>query len=82
MGARVTDFMYPALDPDEVARLSERLLELVSARFGGALSPGQLDEVRGCVEAQIAATEKLHRFPLTNADEPAFVLDLQAGEVP
>lgn len=78
----MADVPYPALDQDEVARLSERLLELVSARFGGRLSPDQVGEVRGRIEAQIAVAEKLHGFPLTNADEPAFVLDLQAGEAP
>jgi hypothetical protein len=76
----VADVPYPALDPDEVASLSARLFELVSARFGGRLSADQVDEVRGRIQAQIAATEQLHRFPLTNADEPAFVLDLQAEE--
>jgi hypothetical protein len=34
----LADVRYPALDPDEVARLSERLLELVNVRFGGRLS--------------------------------------------
>ncbi len=82
MSARVTDVPYPVLNADEVARLRERLFELVSARFGGRLSPDQVNEVREGIEAQIAVAEKLHGFPLTNADEPAFVLDLQAGVGP
>jgi hypothetical protein len=75
----VADPAYPALAADAVARAGERLVDLVRQQFG-ELSPDQVEEVRGRVAAQIAAAEKLHAFPLTNADEPAFVLDLGPGE--
>lgn len=75
----MADCGYPVLDPAAAVSVSEKLLELVRVRFDRELLPEQVEELRDRIAAHIAATEKLHAFPLTNADEPAFVLNLQAG---
>jgi hypothetical protein len=64
---------YPELSPSSSAAVARRLAEVVSLHHGENLSAEQLDAVRVCVAAQLAAAERLHRFPLTNQHEPIFV---------
>lgn len=59
--------------------MAARLVEIVSLRHQGGLAPAQLDEVAAAVEAQLSATERLHQFVLTNADEPAFTMPGSSG---
>ena len=54
--------------------ITERLLELVRQQYPDPrLDDAGIAEIREELEAQIARTARLSGFPLTNADEPAFV---------
>ena len=49
---------------------ADALFEIVRQRYGGRLTPEQLDEVRKIVQAQVEAACALRAVRLTNADEP------------
>ena len=72
---------YPQLSAESSAAIAQKLVEIVSLHHDAALSADQLDEVGRRVAAQMAATERLHRFPLTNDREPIFVVGVNS-EVP
>jgi hypothetical protein len=74
-----TGSSYPRLSAGSSAAVARRLLEIVSLYHGESLSADQLDAVRTCVGAQLAATERLHRFPLTNDQEPIFTVTADGG---
>jgi ABC-type microcin C transport system duplicated ATPase subunit YejF len=57
---------YPRLAPATVETVGERLAEIVSLRHGDALSDDQRAQLRDRIAVQLAATERLHQFPLTN----------------
>ncbi len=80
-GSRSVRTFYPALTEHSRAEVAQRLVELVCLRHEEGLDPAQLAEVRASVDAQLDATETLHQFTLTNADEPAFTLpaDLESA---
>lgn len=65
---------YPSLDEATRAALNRQLANIVSLLHAGHLTEGQEREFVQTLEAQTVAIERLHRFPLSNADEPAFVL--------
>ena len=65
---------YPPLDEATVAAIAERYLEVISLSHPEGLTDAQREEVVATVAQQLAAAERLHRFPLTNAAEPAFVM--------
>ena len=67
---------YPLLDNATRAALNEQLARIVSLLHAGHLTEDQTREFVQTLEAQSAAIEQLHRFPLSNADEPAFVMSL------
>jgi hypothetical protein len=70
---------YPRLSAGSSAAVARRLVEIVSLCHGETLSADQLDAVRACVGAQVAATERLHQFPLTNDQEPIFTVTPHGG---
>jgi hypothetical protein len=72
---------YPQLSAESSAGVARRLIEIVSLHHGETLSADQLEAVRVCVAAQLAATERLHRFPLANDQEPAFTVTGHSGVV-
>jgi len=72
---------YPALTQSSRAAVAARLVEIVTLRHPEGLTQGQLDELTVVVEAQLSATELLHRFDLANGDEPAFTLPPPVGGV-
>jgi hypothetical protein len=74
-----TGSSYPRLSAGSSAAVARRLLEIVSLYHGETLSADQLDAVRACVGAQLAATERLHRFPLTDDQEPIFTVPAHGG---
>ena len=49
---------------------ADALFEIVRQRYGGRLTPEQLDEVRKIVQGQVEAAAALRAMRLTNADEP------------
>lgn len=66
--------LYPELDPATVSSLNAKLVDIVLLLHGGALSDAQLRELTASIRVQIANTQTLHQFALSNADEPAFAL--------
>ncbi len=65
---------YPPLDGATRAALIRQLAKVVSLMHPGPLTEGQEREFVQTLEAQSMAIERLHQFPLSNSDEPAFVL--------
>ena len=65
---------YPELDPEWTSSLNAKLIDIVSLLHGGTLSDAQMREVTACIGVQTANVQTLHRFPLSNADEPAFTV--------
>lgn len=70
---------YPTLDPARKAAVAHHWLQLVVALQPFALTEIQVAELKAVIDAQLAATEVLHTFPLTNSDEPAFVMPARSG---
>ncbi|MDT7727629.1 MAG: hypothetical protein QOI21_4205 [Actinomycetota bacterium] len=70
---------YPQLSAESSAAVARRLIEIVSLYHGETLSADQLEAVRVCVAAQLVATERLHRFPLANDQEPIFTVNAHGG---
>ena len=64
---------YPLLNPDQAARLNAKLGEIVAIRHAGRLTDAQVSELAVALERQTSDAEALHRFPLTNADEPVLI---------
>jgi hypothetical protein len=63
---------YPPLDPAQTTKLNATLVEVVMLRHPG-LTPQQRADLAAAMEQQTRHLETLHRFPLANADEPAFI---------
>jgi hypothetical protein len=70
---------YPRLDPDTTAAVAGKLVDIVTLLHAEGLTEEQLGEVRVGVAAQLAAAERLHRFPLDNSQEPIFVAGAPFG---
>lgn len=60
----------PSPEPGSPAVLARHLAEVVRARHGEQLDPGDLDEVARLIGESLEGAEKLKAVPLTNADEP------------
>lgn len=71
---------YGVSDKDSLVHIADSLREAVSTAYGGRLSEGQLDEVRTEILNQLAVAQRLHRYRLTNGDEPAFGFAAYDGE--
>lgn len=71
---------YPPLDPAVRSDVIRNLVDVIRARYGDSLTDDALRDIRACLEDQVGATELLHAYPLTNADEPAFVFVPYDGE--
>jgi hypothetical protein len=71
---------YGSVDADALARVADALIDAVSINHGGRLSPAQLAEVRAGIVQHLTTAERLHQYPLTNADEPAFGFAAYNGE--
>jgi hypothetical protein len=71
---------YGAMDAEALARVADALIDAVSINHGGRLSPAQLDDVRAGILNHLTTAERLHRYRLTNADEPAFGFSVYNGE--
>lgn len=70
---------YPSLSADSSAAVTELLVEVVSRYHSTALAEDQLQELRSRIGIQLAASDRLHRFPLTNDREPIFVIQADEG---
>ncbi len=67
-------------EEEQGSRDAEPLFDLVKARYGGRLTPEQLEEVRRGVERIVEAAEALRRVRLENWEEPLFVFRPYRGE--
>jgi hypothetical protein len=67
---------YPQPSAEVSAEIVRRLAGIVSLYHGESLSPAHLNAVRTCVAAQVAAAERLRRFPLANDREPMFTVQV------
>ena len=74
-----SDSPYPTLQGGTRDAVVARLVEIVALRHPEGLAQDHLDQVAVEVEAQLRATERLHRFNLTNADEPGFTMTGDSG---
>lgn len=57
-------------EPASPAALARHLAEVVRARHGEQLGPGDLEEVARLIGESLEGAEKLKAVKLTNADEP------------
>jgi hypothetical protein len=70
---RVPPPTYPPLDPVQTAAINAKLVAIAVLRHPGELTTAQLADLTAAIQQQTRHLETLHRFPLTNADEPAFI---------
>ena len=68
--------VYPQLSASALAMLNEKLVEIIALLQREELTYEQAQELAASIKIQTANTEKLHQFPLTNANEPAFALTI------
>lgn len=73
---------YPRISPAGMAHIAAATEVIVRERLGDGHAWAQEDgaELRASVSQLQLAAERLHDYPLSNADEPAFVLDLGGVE--
>jgi len=64
---------YPELDAAQIASTNQHLVAISALRHPGKLTAAQLADLTAAMELQTRHLETLHRFPLSNADEPAFI---------
>jgi hypothetical protein len=67
---------YPALDGAAVDAIVGATVQVAAQRLSGDLSAGETERLCERARQILAAAERLHAYPLGNADEPAFVLGL------
>jgi hypothetical protein len=70
---RVPPRAYPSLDPAQLAAINAKLVAIAALRHPVKLTTAQLADLTAAMEQQTRHLETLHRFPLRNADEPAFI---------
>jgi hypothetical protein len=73
---------YPQLDAMTLSTLNERLIGVVSLLHREGLTDAQLRELTISIGIQTKSIETLHKFALSNADEPAFTVRLYSGDLP
>jgi hypothetical protein len=71
--AALVEAQPPTPEPGSAAALAGHLAEVVRARHGAQLGPGDLDEVARLIGESLEGAEKLKAVRLTNADEPVTV---------
>jgi hypothetical protein len=67
---------YPALAGAAVDAIVDATLQVAVQRLSGDLSADETERLRARARQTHLAAERLHAYPLDNADEPAFVLGL------
>ena len=69
----------PAANP--FASQAEALAEVVRRRYGQQLNDEQLEAVKRSIERALRGGDTLHKFALTNGDEPAFMFSADLPEM-
>jgi hypothetical protein len=67
---------YPALDGAAVDAIADATVQVATQRLSGDLSAAETERLRARAKQTLAAAERLHAYPLSNEDEPAFILGL------
>ncbi len=67
----------PAEPTDAMAASADGLLEMVRARYGKHLNDDQLKAIRQSILRSVRGAQNMYRTELKNADEPAFVFDVE-----
>jgi len=70
---------YPQLPPGSIGRIAQLLTDIVSLQHGDELADDQLRELRSRIGSQLAAAARLHQFPLSNDQEPIFLVRTDEG---
>lgn len=83
-GARAAD-SAAAQTPQSVANpfapQAEGLADVVRRRYGQYLNDEQLEAVKRSIERTLRGGDTLHKFALTNGDEPAFTFSADLPEI-
>ncbi|HWG01033.1 MAG TPA: hypothetical protein VG164_04195 [Trebonia sp.] len=67
---------YPPLSAAAVDAVVDATVLIAGQRLPGGLSADESARLRTRTTQTLAAAERLHAYPLSNSDEPAFVLGL------
>jgi hypothetical protein len=67
---------YPALDEAAADAIVDATVQVAVQRLSGDLSAEETGRLRARARQVHLSAERLHAYPLGNADEPAFVLGL------
>jgi hypothetical protein len=70
---------YPRLDGAAIEAIIDATVQIATQRLSGAISSGEVLQLRAQVASTLEAAERLHVYPLLNADEPAFGLSFPGG---
>jgi hypothetical protein len=67
---------YPELAAVAIDAVVDATVQIAVQRLSGELSADETARLRARTAQTLAAAERLHAYPLSNADEPAFILGL------
>lgn len=70
---------YPRLGGAAIEAVIDATVQIATQRLSGAISADEILQLRAQVASTLEAAERLHVYPLLNADEPAFGLSLPGG---
>lgn len=70
---------YPRLSGAAIDAIIDATVQIATERLSGAISVDEVSQLQAQVASTLEAAERLHAYPLLNADEPAFGLSLPAG---
>lgn len=70
---------YPRLSEAAIDAIIDATVQIATQRLSGAISVDEVSQLRAQAASTFEAAERLHAYPLLNADEPAFSLSLPGG---
>jgi hypothetical protein len=70
---------YPRLSGAAIEGITDATVQIAAQRLSGAMSADEISQLRAQVASLLEAAERLHAYPLVNADEPALGLNLPGG---
>jgi hypothetical protein len=70
---------YPRLSGATIDAIIDATVQIATQRLSGAISVDEVSQLRAQAASTLEAAERLHAYPLLNADEPAFGLSLPGG---
>lgn len=70
---------YPRLGGAAIEAVTDATVRIAAERLSGAISADEISQLRAQVARMLEAAERLHAYPLVNADEPMLGLSLPGG---